>query len=63
MFGSERQNVIKACDIIRHSPLIGPKIPVHGLLVDTDTGKLDWVVNGYQILETTASHPIAIKLV
>jgi len=59
MFGSERQNVIKACDIIRHSPLIGPKIPVHGLLVDTETGKLDWVVNGYQTLETVASHPVA----
>ena len=59
LFSSERQNVIKACDIIRHSPLIGPKIPVHGLLVDTDTGKLDWVVNGYQILETAASHPAA----
>ena len=59
LFSSERQNVIKACDIIRHSPLIGPQIPVHGLLVDTDTGKLDWVVNGYQILETAASHPVA----
>jgi carbonic anhydrase len=56
-FGSERQNVIKACDIIRHSPLIGPKIPVHGLLVDTETGKLDWIVNGYQTLETAASQP------
>ena len=59
LFGSERQNVIKACDIIRHSPLIGPKIPVHGLLVDTETGKLDWIVNGYQTLETAASHPVA----
>ena len=58
-FGSERQNVIKACDIIRHSPLIGPKIPVHGLLIDTETGKLDWIVNGYQTLETTASRPSA----
>ena len=56
MFGSERQNVIKACDFIRHSPLIGPGTPVHGLLVDTETGKLDWVVNGYQTLETAASH-------
>lgn len=55
MFGSERQNVIKACDIIRQSPLIGPKVPVHGLLVDTGTGKLDWIVNGYQSLETAAS--------
>jgi carbonic anhydrase len=59
-FGSERQNVIKACDIVRHSPLIGPKVPVHGLLVDTETGKLDWIVNGYQTLETVASRPSAV---
>jgi carbonic anhydrase len=48
MFGSERQNVIKDCDLARSSPLIGAKIPVHGLLVDIATGKLDWVVNGYE---------------
>jgi carbonic anhydrase len=48
MFGSERQNVIKACDIVRSSPLIGPKIPVHGLLLDIETGKLEWLVNGYE---------------
>ncbi len=47
-FGSERSNVVKACDFVRQSPLIGPKIPVHGLMIDTGTGKLDWVVNGYQ---------------
>jgi carbonic anhydrase len=47
-FGSERQNVIKACDIARNSPLIGPKIPVHGLVLDIETGQLDWVVNGYE---------------
>ncbi len=52
MFGSERQNVIKACDIVRHSPLIGPKVPVHGLVVDIQTGKLDWIVNGYDTLAT-----------
>jgi len=50
-FGSERQNVIKACDFIRNSPLIGPKIPVHGLLLDVATGKLDWVVNGYETFQ------------
>ncbi len=49
-FGSERQNVIKACDFVRSSPLIGPKIPVHGLMLDIETGKLDWVVNGYTAL-------------
>lgn len=48
LFSSERQNVIKSCDIVRRSPLIGPKIPVHGLLVDVQTGKLEWLVNGYE---------------
>jgi carbonic anhydrase len=60
MFGSERQNVIKACDIVRQSPLIGPKIPVHGLLLDIGTGKLDWIVNGYDTLQTQLQ-PAAVK--
>ena len=37
------------------SPLIGPKIPVHGLMVDIDTGKLDWIVNGYETLAAQAA--------
>lgn len=56
LFSSERQNVIKACDIVRHSPLIGSKIPVHGLLINIENGELDWVVNGYQTLDTMAGH-------
>ncbi|HWW01507.1 MAG TPA: carbonic anhydrase [Candidatus Acidoferrum sp.] len=52
IFSSERQNVIKSAGIVRSSPLIGTKIPVHGLLVDTQTGKVDWLVNGYETLET-----------
>jgi carbonic anhydrase len=48
IFGSDRQNVIKSCAIARVSPLIGPKVPVHGLLVDIETGKLEWLVNGYE---------------
>jgi carbonic anhydrase len=55
MFGSERQNVIKACEIARRSPLIGPTTPVHGFLVDIETGKLEWLVNGYQNWETMSS--------
>jgi carbonic anhydrase len=54
-FGSERQNVIKACDLIRNSPIIGPKIPVHGLLLDLENGRLEWVVNGYQTLPNRVS--------
>jgi carbonic anhydrase len=52
LFGSERQNVIKACDFIRSSPLIGPEIPVHGLLINIENGRLDWVVNGYNTLQS-----------
>jgi carbonic anhydrase len=52
MFATERQNVIKACDLTRQSPLIGPKIPIHGLLADIETGKLEWIVNGYETLQT-----------
>src|ERR1051326_709591 len=42
IFASERQNVIRACDLVRTSPLIGPKIPVHGLMVDIQSGLLEW---------------------
>ena len=52
MFSSERANIIKSVDMARSSPLIGPKIPVHGLLVDIQTGKVEWLVNGYQTLDT-----------
>jgi carbonic anhydrase len=46
--GSERVTVLKAVDFIRQSPVIGPGIPVHGLLVDTESGRLEWLVNGYE---------------
>jgi carbonic anhydrase len=55
LFASERTNVIKGVEIVRRSPLVGPKIPVHGLLVDIETGKLEWLVNGYQTVGTMDS--------
>jgi carbonic anhydrase len=55
MFATERQNVMKACDIVRQSPLIGPKIYVHGLLAHIETGKLEWVVNGYEARRLSAT--------
>ncbi len=54
LFASERQNVVKCADIVRRSPLIGPKVPVHGLIVDIETGKLEWIVNGYETAATVA---------
>jgi len=55
IFGSERQNVLKATDLVRGSPLIGPKVPVHGLMVDVESGRLEWLVNGYQALESRSA--------
>jgi carbonic anhydrase len=48
LFSSETQNVIKGVGYLRESPYIPKKMPVHGLIIQTDTGKLDWVVNGYE---------------
>jgi carbonic anhydrase len=62
LFASERQNVMKAVEFVRGSPLIGPRVPVHGLLVDIQSGRLEWTVNGYQALATaagTAPEPMA----
>ncbi|MHB8524331.1 MAG: beta-class carbonic anhydrase [Limisphaerales bacterium] len=52
LFASERQNVIGGVEVVRGSPLIGPQIPVHGLLIDVASGHLEWIVNGYQSLAT-----------
>lgn len=55
LFASERANVMRGVEFVRHSPLIGPAIPVHGLLVDITSGKLEWVVDGYQSLALGAA--------
>ena len=53
MFASERQNVMRGVDFTRESVLIGPRVPVHGFLIDVHTAKLEWVVNGYETLSQT----------
>jgi len=50
LFASERQNVIRGAQIVRQSPLIGSNVPVHGLVVDIQSGKLEWLVRGYDTL-------------
>ncbi|WP_124057888.1 beta-class carbonic anhydrase [Vaginisenegalia massiliensis] len=34
-------------DLVRNHPLIPRDVPVHGLVIDPHTGKVDLVVNGY----------------
>ena len=55
LFASERQNVLKAVDHVRASPLIGPRVPVHGAIMDIATGRLELLVNGYQALGAATS--------
>jgi carbonic anhydrase len=55
VFSSERQNVIQSTEIVRSSPIISPHIPVQGLMVDVNTGRLEWVVNGYDVLARKAA--------
>jgi carbonic anhydrase len=61
LFASERQNVMRSAEHARRSPLIGAAIPVHGLLIDTCTGRLEWVVNGYQP-EPFAAAPLQVGM-
>ena len=63
LFASERQNVLKAVEHVRASPLIGPRVPVHGALIDLATGRLELLVNGYQALDTatSAAHSVTAK--
>jgi carbonic anhydrase len=62
VFASERQNVIHGVEFVRHSPLISPKVPVHGLIVDVNTGDLEWLVNGYEVLAQPKTIPIGTQL-
>ena len=62
LFASERQNVIKAVAFARESPLVGRAIPVHGLLMDIQTGRIEWLVNGYTTLGANAGMTPTAKL-
>ncbi|MFS0646207.1 beta-class carbonic anhydrase [Siminovitchia sp. 179-K 8D1 HS] len=47
-FDSVEESVEHSVNMIRNHPLMANDIPVHGLVIDPATGKLDLVVNGYE---------------
>ena len=61
LFAGERQNVIHGVEVIRSSPLIGPKTIIQGLLVDIQTGAVEWVVNGYEVPPRTVVTPNGLQ--
>lgn len=46
-FDSVREGVETSVSIINNHPLLPRSLPVHGLLIDPVTGKLEIVINGY----------------
>ncbi len=42
----EEQNVIETVEKIKNHPLITDKVPIHGLIIDIVSGKLDVLVDG-----------------
>jgi len=47
-FDDVQQSVRSSVELIKNHPLLPAEIPVHGLIIDPETGKLDLVVDGYQ---------------
>ncbi len=50
-FKKVEDNVKNSVEMINKHPLLPPGIPVHGLVISPETGKLDVVVNGYKLTE------------
>lgn len=46
-FTDLEEEVTRSVNVVRDHPLIDSSIPVHGLIVDPTTGKLDVVTSGY----------------
>ncbi|ASB87797.1 carbonic anhydrase [Bacillus sonorensis] len=46
-FDSVEDSVRDSVSVIKNHPLLPQDVPVHGLVIDPETGRLDLVVNGY----------------
>ncbi|NRD76239.1 carbonic anhydrase [Bacillus sp. BRMEA1] len=47
-FDQVSESVKHSVDIIKNHPLMPEGVPVHGLVIDPATGKLDLIVDGYE---------------
>ena len=46
-FDHVEDGVRKSVEVIKHHPLLPSDVPVHGLIIHPETGKLDKLVDGY----------------
>lgn len=47
-FSSVEESVKDSVSVVRNHPLLPSNVPVHGLVIDPGTGKLDLILNGYE---------------
>lgn len=47
-FDSVEESVSHSVNMIKNHPALPKKVPVHGLVIHPETGKLDVVINGYE---------------
>lgn len=47
-FDSVEDSVKESVQTVKNHPLLPKNIPVHGLVIDPETGKLDLIVDGYK---------------
>lgn len=47
-FSDVTESVATSVDLVVNHPLMDRNVPVHGLVINPKTGKLDTVINGYQ---------------
>ena len=53
-FDSPENGVRQSVSMVRNHPLLPRDVPVHGLMISPDTGKLDLLVDGYDQLQSKA---------
>jgi len=46
-FDDVTDTVRNSVDLVKNHPLMDPRVPVHGLVINPATGKIDTIVNGY----------------
>ena len=46
-FNSVEESIIESVEAIKNHPLVPKNVVIHGLIMDTNTGKVDIIVNGY----------------
>lgn len=50
-FNDVTESVKRSVNAVKNHPLIDRKVPIHGLVIDPKTGKLDTIVNGYDCVK------------